>query len=102
MRSGRTRTTVGTTPARKPVLYSPKPLKRVRLTTTLLHLSEVTLCVICRKRCFISNLSFKTSWQDLKDKFREVGNVVYANVTRDENGEGSARSARLTVIHGFP
>ena len=40
-----------------------------------------------RKRCFISNLSFKTSWQDLKDKFREVGNVVYANVTRDENGK---------------
>ncbi|CAK0784272.1 hypothetical protein CVIRNUC_007476 [Coccomyxa viridis] len=39
------------------------------------------------KRCFISNLSFKTSWQDLKDKFREVGNVVYANVTRDENGK---------------
>ena len=43
----------------------------------------------CRKRCFISNLSFKTSWQDLKDKFREVGNVVYANVTRDENGKTS-------------
>lgn len=43
-------------------------------------------CLIYRKRCFISNLSFKTSWQDLKDKFREVGSVVYANVTRDENG----------------
>jgi hypothetical protein len=25
--------------------------------------------------------------QDLKDKFREVGNVVYANVQRSEDGE---------------
>ena len=59
------------------------------------------MAALCRKRCFISNLSFKTSWQDLKDKFREVGNVVYANVTRDENGEGSAWFARLAVSYGI-
>ena len=46
-----------------------------------------TRCLLFRKRCFISNLSFKTSWQDLKDEFREVGNVVYANVAQDENGK---------------
>ena len=53
------------------------------------HANGLIVCICCRKRCFISNLSFKTSWQDLKDKFREVGNVVYANVTRDESGERS-------------
>ena len=39
------------------------------------------------KRVFVGNLAWKTSWQDLKDKFRECGNVVYANVMRDEEGE---------------
>lgn len=38
------------------------------------------------RRCFISNLAWRTSWQDLKDKFRECGTVVYANVIRDEGG----------------
>lgn len=38
------------------------------------------------KRCFVSNLAWKTSWQDLKDKFRECGNVVYANVHQAEDG----------------
>eukprot|EP00798_Chlamydomonas_sp_ICE-L_P029132 gene29131-32350_t len=37
------------------------------------------------KRCFVGNLAWKTSWQDLKDKFRECGNVVYANVMREDN-----------------
>jgi RNA recognition motif-containing protein len=35
----------------------------------------------------VSNLNWKTSWQDLKDKFRESGEVVYANVVRDDDGE---------------
>ena len=39
------------------------------------------------KRCFVGNLAWRTSWQDLKDKFREVGTVVYANVMRDDSGE---------------
>ncbi|KAK9822639.1 hypothetical protein WJX81_002257 [Elliptochloris bilobata] len=38
------------------------------------------------KRIFTANLSFKTSWQDLKDTFRDVGTVVYANVMRDDSG----------------
>ncbi|KAG2501832.1 hypothetical protein HYH03_000331 [Edaphochlamys debaryana] len=38
------------------------------------------------KRCFVGNLAWKTSWQDLKDKFREAGNVVYTNVMRDDDG----------------
>jgi len=39
------------------------------------------------KRCFVGNLAWRTSWQDLKDKFREVGTVVYANVMRDDSGK---------------
>jgi hypothetical protein len=39
------------------------------------------------KRCYVGNLAWKTSWQDLKDKFRECGSVVYANVMRSEDGE---------------
>ena len=36
------------------------------------------------RRCFVSNLAWRTSWQDLKDEFRKCGTVVYANVMRDE------------------
>ena len=39
------------------------------------------------RRCFISNLAWRTSWQDLKDAFRDCGTVVYSNVIRDESGE---------------
>jgi RNA recognition motif-containing protein len=38
------------------------------------------------KRCYVSNLAWRTSWQDLKDKFRDCGTVVYANVTRGDDG----------------
>lgn len=39
------------------------------------------------RRTYVGNLAWKTSWQDLKDKFRECGNVVYANVMKDDAGE---------------
>ena len=45
------------------------------------------------KRIYCSNLSFKSSWQDLKDLFRDVGTVVYANVMRDDTGEPRCVSA---------
>lgn len=38
------------------------------------------------KRCYVGNLAWKTSWQDLKDKFRECGQVIYTNVMKDEEG----------------
>jgi RNA recognition motif-containing protein len=38
------------------------------------------------KRCYVGNLAWRTSWQDLKDQFREVGVVVYANVVKDDTG----------------
>ena len=45
------------------------------------------------RRCFVSNLAWRTSWQDLKDKFRECGTVVYTNVIRDEGGEYASWAA---------
>jgi RNA recognition motif-containing protein len=45
------------------------------------------------RRCFVSNLAWRTSWQDLKDKFRDCGEVVYANVIRDDSGELPPRAS---------
>jgi len=39
------------------------------------------------RRCYVGNLAWRTSWQDLKDAFRECGTVVYANVMCDSTGE---------------
>lgn len=50
------------------------------------------------KRCYVGNLAWKTSWQDLKDKFRDVGNVVYANVMRDDGGECCSHAFSHTAI----
>ena len=38
------------------------------------------------RRCYVGNLAWRTSWQDLKDAFRECGTVVYANVMQDHSG----------------
>ena len=48
------------------------------------------------KRCYVGNLAWKTSWQDLKDKFRDVGNVVYANVMRDDGGMHGSHQIRAS------
>jgi len=34
---------------------------------------------------FVRNLPFSTTWQELKDKFRDVGNVVRADIMQDDN-----------------
>ncbi|GAX78819.1 hypothetical protein CEUSTIGMA_g6256.t1 [Chlamydomonas eustigma] len=39
-----------------------------------------------RGRCYVGNLAWQTGWQDLKDKFREAGRVVHADVMLDETG----------------
>jgi len=38
------------------------------------------------RRLYVGNLNYRTSWQDLKDHFKTVGNVVYANVLKDYRG----------------
>jgi len=37
-------------------------------------------------RVYVGNLSWQTSWQDLKDHMRSCGNVVYADIFQDESG----------------
>jgi RNA recognition motif-containing protein len=38
------------------------------------------------RRCYVGNLAWRTSWQDLKDHFKPCGIVVYANVMQDGQG----------------
>jgi len=45
------------------------------------HPSQVT------NRVYVGNLSWQTSWQDLKDHMRQSGNVIYADVFLDESGK---------------
>ncbi|GMM32837.1 single-stranded telomeric DNA-binding/mRNA-binding protein [Saccharomycopsis crataegensis] len=35
---------------------------------------------------FVGNLPFRTNWQDLKDLFRDAGDVLHADVREDERG----------------
>merc|ERR1711988_1218407 len=39
------------------------------------------------KRVFVSNLAWDVSWQDLKDYFREVGNVLHSDVLHGPDGK---------------
>eukprot|EP00629_Pelagomonadales_sp_RCC1024_P017454 CAMPEP_0119261084 /NCGR_PEP_ID=MMETSP1329-20130426/1247_1 /TAXON_ID=114041 /ORGANISM="Genus nov. species nov., Strain RCC1024" /LENGTH=341 /DNA_ID=CAMNT_0007260581 /DNA_START=36 /DNA_END=1061 /DNA_ORIENTATION=- len=38
------------------------------------------------RRCYVNNLSWQTSWQDLKDHFRTAGNVVHAKIMEERPG----------------
>eukprot|EP00959_Pyramimonas_sp_CCMP1952_P366421 7674429-Pyramimonas_sp.AAC.1 len=38
------------------------------------------------RRCYVMNLAWETTWQTLKDHFRQVGNVVYAEVLSEASG----------------
>jgi len=37
-------------------------------------------------RVYVGNLSWHTSWQDLKDHMRNCGNVLHVQILKDENG----------------
>lgn len=39
------------------------------------------------KRVFVFNLSWDCSWQDLKDHFREIGNVVFTDILHTADGK---------------
>jgi len=47
---------------------------------------EVTTSGNNSRRCYVGNLSWSISWQDLKDRFRDAGEVVYASVMMDQGG----------------
>lgn len=36
------------------------------------------------RRVYVGHLNYKTTWQDLKDHMRKCGNVVYADILRDQ------------------
>jgi len=38
------------------------------------------------KRVWVGNLSFKTSWQELKDHMRAAGNVLYSEIFMEQDG----------------
>lgn len=38
--------------------------------------------VLVARRVYVGNLSYRTTWQDLKDYFKRVGNVVHTDVIR--------------------
>jgi len=44
------------------------------------------------RKVFVGNLNFQSSWQDLKDTFREVGEVSFVKIFEDDDGrsKGSA------------
>lgn len=47
------------------------------------------------KRCYVGNLSWRTSWQDLKDHFRQVGNVVFAEVMMEPGSERRSKGCGI-------
>jgi len=44
------------------------------------------------RKVFVGNLNWRTSWQDLKDKMREIGTVAFVKIFEDDQGrsKGSA------------
>jgi RNA recognition motif-containing protein len=49
------------------------------------------------RRVYVGNLSWKTTWQVLKDHFRNCGTVVYADVMREGGGE-TGRSRGCGIV----
>jgi RNA recognition motif-containing protein len=43
------------------------------------------------RRVYVGNLSYRTSWQDLKDHFGQVGTVRYADVLREGGPSGRSK-----------
>ena len=46
---------------------------------------------------YVGNLSYRTSWQDLKDHFRQCGDIEYCDILADRS-EGMIRSAGAGLI----
>jgi len=50
------------------------------------------------KRVYVGNLSWQVSWQDLKDHFRQAGEVVYADVMTEGGQSGVGRSKGCGIV----
>lgn len=51
------------------------------------------------RKVYVGNLSYSISWQDLKDKFRECGNVVRAEILLNQDGKSRGSG---TVVYSTP
>lgn len=47
------------------------------------------------RQIFIGNLPYTTSWQDLKDRFRQAGNIIRADVLLDTSGRSKGQGTVL-------
>jgi len=47
------------------------------------------------KQIFVGNLPFETSWQDLKDAFREYGNILRADILYKSSGRSTGQGTVL-------
>ena len=51
-----------------------------------------------RKRVFVGNLSFQTSWQKLKDYMRKVGKVERVDIFENRSGESKGFGYLFSLI----
>ena len=52
-------------------------------------------------RVYVGNLSWQTSWQDLKDHMRDAGDVQYAKVLQDRDGRSKGCGiVEFTTVEG--
>lgn len=59
------------------------------ITHLVLEAGLTLYCAQCLQpgsRLFISNLSYNTTWQQLKDHFKNIGNVVYCTIFKVRSG----------------
>jgi len=47
------------------------------------------------RQIFVGNLPYTSSWQDLKDKFRQCGNIIRADVLLDTSGRSKGQGTVL-------
>jgi hypothetical protein len=62
------------------------------------------------RRIYVGNLSWQTTWQELKDHFKQAGEVLYADVLTSGDGRSrgcgvvefaTADQVELTVYHSI-
>src|SRR5210317_2375582 len=52
-------------------------------------------------RVYVGNLSWSTSWQDLKDHMRDAGDVQYAKILQDRDGRSKGCGiVEFTTVEG--
>ncbi|ELR15584.1 uncharacterized protein ACA1_164640 [Acanthamoeba castellanii str. Neff] len=70
-------------------VWSVEAVEAVEASTLTLILTLILILV------FIGNLPYTTSWQDLKDRFRQAGNIIRADVLLDTTGRSKGQGTVL-------